>query len=134
MNIVLFGLDNTAIIDYALILSKHLNLNFINASKAFSNYLMSNSLKNYNLEKVEQSFLDKLSRLKNVIIALPNDMFISNKNYKFFKKSLKIHIKFEKNDEILQSLDELLKQKSDFSFLSDTKTSKIVQTLKAKFR
>lgn len=134
MNIVLFGLDNTAIIDYALILSKHLNLNFINASKAFSNYLMSNSLKNYNLEKVEQSFLDKLSRLKYVIIALPNDMFISNKNYKFFKKSLKIHIKFEKNDEILQSLDELLKQKSDFSFLSDTKTSEIVQTLKAKFR
>ena len=43
-------------------------------------------------------------------------------------------ITFEKNDEILQSLDKLLKQKSDFSFLSDTKTSEIVQTLKAKFR
>ena len=120
MNITLFGIDDTAVINLALELSKKLNIKHINATIAFSDYLMSKDKKsNKNLEKLEKCFIEKISNFNNVIISIPHDMFISNKNYKFFKNSLKIHVKFNLSVEILKNLDKLLEKYSNLSVASD---------------
>lgn len=120
MNITLFGMDDTAVINLALELSKKLNIKHINATIAFSDYLMSKDKKcNENLEKLEKCFIEKISNFNNVIISIPHDMFISNKNYKFFKNSLKIHVKINLSVEILKNLDKLLEKYSNLSVASD---------------
>ena len=134
MNITLFGIDDTAVINFASQLSKKLNITHINATSAFSDYLMSKDKKsNKNLEKLEKSFIEEISNFNNVIISIPHDIFISNKNYKLLKKSLKIHVKFNLNNEILENLDNLLEKYADINISNVNFLNEVVKILKEKY-
>lgn len=134
MNITLFGIDDTAVINFASQLSKKLNITYINATSAFSDYLMSKDKKsNKNLEKLEKSFIEEISNFNNVIISIPHDMFISNKNYKLLTKSLKIHVKFNLNNEILENLDNLLEKYADINISNVNFLNEVVKILKEKY-
>lgn len=134
MNITLFGIDDTAVINLASQLSNTLNITHINATSAFSDYLMSKDKEsNKNLEKLEKSYIEEISNFNNVIISIPHDMFISNKNYKLLKKSLKIHVKFNLNNEILENLDNLLEKYADVTILNDNFMNQAFKILKEKY-
>lgn len=123
MNVVLFGINDIAVRKIALKLSECMGKVHINAHDKLEQYLLSS----INLEKTEREFLKEISK-KDAIISVDHDVFISNKNYKIFKKSLKIHVNFNKNNEILNNLNNLLKINSNLS-ISDKLNIKQIEML-----
>ncbi len=136
MNIVVFGIYDTAVGVSALSLSKKLEVPYIDAGREFSKFLLLNEkllIENKgeaDLEKVEKIFIKQIAK-SNGFIFLPHSMFISNKNYLYFKDFLKLHLNFCPKDEVLEELDKLLTALADISIsLDEIENDEVLEKIK----
>ena len=112
-NIVVFGLDYQNVCSSAIKLAKLMHLKFVNGGEMFNKVLLKSAdqpllLINEELNSAESAICEKLSSQSNAIIAIPDDMFLSNENFKNFKNSTKILLKMPLKSKIKQNIENLL--------------------------
>ena len=112
-NIVVFGLDYQNVCSSAIKLAKLMHLKFVNGGEMFNKLLLKSAdqpllLINEELNSAESAICEKLSAQSNAIIAIPDDMFLSNENFKNFKNSTKILLKTPLKSKIKQNIENLL--------------------------
>ncbi len=112
-NIVVFGLDYQNVCSSAIKLAKLMHLKFVNGGEMFNKVLLKSAdqpllLINEELNSAESAICEKLSSQSNAIIAIPDDMFLSNENFKNFKNSTKILLKTPLKSKIKQNIENLL--------------------------
>lgn len=87
MNICLVGLNNNNAKRFAVKLSAELGYGFVDLKKEFDKFLLKTApypliLADEMLKKAEKNIIKNSLENKNVVVYLPNDMFLSNQNYK----------------------------------------------------
>ena len=136
-NVVVFGLDFDAVSIACAKLSQKLNLKYVNISDVFSKKLLSTInqptiLVDDYLHDKEDLLTLQLSAKDNIIIAMPDDMFLSNQHYKNFKNSLKILILSNKNNAVLNNIENLLIAKADIVLEKDFNLEETIIKIKEK--
>ncbi len=134
MKICLVGLNNKRVGQIATLLAQKLGFKFIDLAKEFDYFLL-NSL-NYPTIKAEKSLAVAETKLilaalkeENVVVYLPNDMFLSNQNYKKIDGT-KIVITEVFDDEIKTNLQNLISKNCNYSFLDKADIiNKILKTI-----
>ena len=128
---IIFGLDFEQVQATARSLSKKLNLKFLNAGEIFNKTLLKSAndpvlLIDDELNEQESLLCQKLSEQEGVI-AMADDMFLSNENYKFFKNFTKILLKSNTKSKLKQNIENLLQSHAT---ITATTLSEILDKLK----
>ena len=110
--IIIFGLNFEQVQAIAHSISKKLNLKFLNAQQIFNKTLLKSAtdpmlLIDDELNEEESLLCQKLAEQEGVI-AMPDDMFLSNENFKNFKNFTKILLKTKTSSKIKQNIENLL--------------------------
>ncbi len=112
-NIIIFGLDFENVQGVSRLISKKLSLKFLNASEIFNKTLLKSAsdpmlLIDDELNEQESSLCKKLAKQDGVVVAMTDDMFLSNENYKNFKNFTKILLKSNTKSKLKQNIENLL--------------------------
>lgn len=118
MNIVVFGLNHNLTLEYAKKFAKILKTKLLDASALFEKTVMQTVdkplfLLEETLQQQEADLCKQLS-LKDGVVAIADDMFLSNQNHKIFKNSQKILIKVQNNGKLKQKIENLLQTHANF--------------------
>ena len=110
--IIIFGLEYEQVQEIAHSVSKKLNLKFLNSQQIFNKTLLKSAsdpvlLIDDELNEQESKLCKKLAE-QDGVIAMSDDMFLSNENYKYFKNFAKILIKSKTHSKIKQNIENLL--------------------------
>lgn len=113
MSVVLVGVDDARVKKLAFNLATSLKVSFVDAQETFNQAIIGTvnfPLEDMNsqLNKKEISLIKKLNAIPNAVIFIPNDMFISNKNYLELKNLFKILVEFSPNDELGRGLERFM--------------------------
>ena len=117
MNIVIIGFDYTLAGKIAYKLANLVNYKFYNGDKMVRSELI-NTIdlpikKSYQeMTNIEQTILTKLSKLKDSIISLDVNSYISNDNFEIFQSSYVVLIKKSSSDNIQVQLEKLISTKA----------------------
>lgn len=110
--IIVFGLNFEDVQQISRAIAKKLNLKFFNAKQIFNKTLLKSAVDPVLL--VDDILNEKESLLcaqlaeQNGVVAMSDDMFLSNENYKYFKNFTKILIKSKTNSKLKQNIENLL--------------------------
>ena len=112
-NIIIFGLNFEQVQEIARSISKKLSLKFLNAKEIFNKTLLKSAsdpvlLIDDELNEQESLLCKKISEQSGVVAAMPDDMFLSNENYKNFKNFTKILLKSNTKSKLKQNIENLL--------------------------
>ena len=112
-NIIIFGLNFEQVQEIARSISKKLSLKFLNAKEIFNKTLLKSAsdpvlLIDDELNEQESLLCKKISEQSGVVAAMPDDMFLSNENYKYFKNFTKILLKSNTKSKLKQNIENLL--------------------------
>ena len=112
-NIIIFGLDFENVQAVARAVSKKISLKFLNASEIFNKTLLKSVndpslLIDDELNEQESLLCQKLAAQDGVVVAMADDMFLSNENYKNFKNFTKILLKSNTKSKLKQNIENLL--------------------------
>ena len=121
MNIVVVGIDDNKVKQLAVELADLLQFPFIDATTCFNEVLLTDiysPLANSNkaLINKESLLVCKLSKLNETVIFMPNDMFLSSKNYLKFNASEKICVEFNTKNDLLNRIQQTIKSKCNRTF------------------
>ena len=130
--IIIFGLNFEQVQEVARSVSKKLNLKFLNASNIFNKTLLESAndpvlLIDDELNEQESLLCQKLAAQDDVVVAMSDDMFLSNENYKNFKNFTKILLKTKTSSKIKQNIENLLQSHST---ITSTTLDEILEKLK----
>ena len=119
MNIVIVGLDYNMVRSIANELAKVMQYKFIDLTKRFDRELIENinypiGLSDDELTEKERELIYLASKKANVVISIPDNMYLSNEGYKFFKNSISIAIKLRKVDDIREKIQNFLSDRVKF--------------------
>lgn len=119
MNIVIVGLDYKMVRSIANELAKVMQYKFIDLTKRFDRELIENinypiGLSDDELTEKERELIYLASKKANVVISIPDNMYLSNEGYKFFKNSISIAIKLRKVDDIREKIQNFLSDRVKF--------------------
>ncbi len=119
MNIVIVGLDYNMVRSIANELAKVMQYKFIDLTKLFDRELIENinypiGLSDDELTEKERELIYLASKKDNVVISIPDNMYLSNAGYKFFKNSISIAIKLRKVDDIREKIQNFLSDRVKF--------------------
>ena len=112
-NIIIFGLNFEQVQEIARSISKKLSLKFLNAKEIFNKTLLKSVsdpvlLIDDELNEQESLLCKKISEQNGVVAAMPDDMFLTNENYKNFKNFTKILLKSNTKSKLKQNIENLL--------------------------
>ena len=131
-NITIVSMDNEQTKNIAQRLAATLNFVYIDASLELEKLLLTDfrsSMFNSDTPAKETKLISYLAKQNNSVLAIDNEMFLSNENYKQFKKSVTLLIEIKNDNEIAFNLQDLLKKYCKFS-TTETKIEKILTLLK----
>lgn len=119
-NIVIVGIDKDFCITISKQLSKSIKFKFVNAEEKFQSLLISTAQESVFLiddflNQKETEILIEILKSKQSIIFVPNDMFLSNKNYKIFKDVKTILIEDDSLNEIMLKIQKGIKNYCKYS-------------------
>lgn len=119
-NIVIVGIDKDFCITISKQLSKSIKFKFVNAEEKFQSLLISTAQESVFLiddflNQKETEILIEILKSKQSIIFVPNDMFLSNKNYKIFKDVKTILIEDDSLNEIMLKIQKRIKNYCKYS-------------------
>lgn len=110
--IIIFGLNFEDVKQTARAISKNFNLKFFNAQEIFNKTLLKSA--DYPVLLIDdelnaqESLLCKRLTDQEGVVAMSDDMFLSNENYKNFKNFTKILLKSKTNSKLKQNIENLL--------------------------
>ena len=114
-------------------LSEELNCTYIDLGVELEKVLILNIrapiLDHSTLENRERELIRLSAQQKNAIIAVPNDVFLSNKNYELLKNLEIVLIEQDLNDKIKINLQNLIKKHSTIS-IKGKELNKLITFLK----
>lgn len=111
-NIIVVSMDNELSKQVAKHLAKELNLNYVDLNLVYEKELLSDvkkSVFNEDASTKEKNVVAHFSKEKDIVMAIENEMFLSNKNYELCKNNLSLLIETELRNDIEQNLQKLLK-------------------------
>lgn len=114
MLVAIIGLDDEFAKEFAKSLASKLDVKYKDFDSELSYYFTFQkvtTLQTANEEYIssEIEFIKKLLK-ENVIISIPNDVYVSNKNYELFKDVLTIFIERKESKEVLKNIQKLIKK------------------------
>lgn len=117
--IIVFGLNFEDVQKISRSIAKKLNLKFFNAKEIFSRTLLKSAgdpvlLVDDILNEKESQLCAQLAE-QNGVVAMSDDMFLSNENYKNFKNFTKILIKSQTKNKLKQNIENLLQTHATIS-------------------
>ena len=111
-NIIVVSMDNELSKQVAKHLAKELKLNYVDLSLVLEKELLIDARKSVFDETAstkEKNIVAHFAKQKDVVVAIENEMFLSNKNYELCKNNLSLLIETKMQNEIEQNLQNLLK-------------------------
>ena len=112
MNIAIVGFDYDFTKELAKRISKSLSVSFIDFKDCFEQFLLINNnsifQENEKLNKLETQILKQICTNANAVVAIPDDVILSNKNYKYLKNNLILFINSQNNNKIQLNLKKLI--------------------------
>lgn len=135
VNICIVGRDEKYLKYLATSIAQNLHLPCVDAKAEFNSFLIKSvhyptAVVEDFLEKQESKLLKLFSKTENVVIYVPDDMYLSNNNYKLFKNNVTVSIIDENVDEIQSKIQNLLKSLTKLSFNTNTELKTILDKLK----
>ena len=114
-------------------LAYKLKYDYVDISAEFDKVLILNVncsvFENSKLEQKESCLIKRMSQKEACVLAISNDMFLSNNNYNLLENSQKILIECEFDDAIVKNVERLIKKHTNFHIKS-TELEKIITLLK----
>ena len=131
-NIIVVSMDNELSKQVAKYLAKELNLSYVNLNLVYEKELLldvKKSVFNEDASTKEKNIVAHFAKQKDVVIAIENEMFLSNKNYELCKNNSSLLIETELQNEIEQNLQNLLKNHCKIC-VKDKDLNKIITLIK----
>ena len=115
MKVVIVGLDDLAVVDMSKNLASTLGFKCLNFDSEFEKVLLTS--KDYPLieidvllERKEKMLIEYILKFDDIVLAISNNSYLSNENYKLFKDDVTICVEKEENEKILKNLQNLIKK------------------------
>lgn len=133
-NVVIFGINYELVLNLSKQLAKILNCKIVDAEKQFNNILLKYAdkpalLLNDEIEKQETNLCAKLCKVAN-LVAIPDDMFLSNENYNHFNNSIKIFVQSGTKSKLKIGIENLLQLHSNLTINKLTVLEEVAKKLK----
>lgn len=112
MNIAIVGFDYSFVKKLAEEIADTLKFTFIDFKQCFEKVLLEQKSvfeEDENLQQAESQMVKELCLAKNVVVAFPDDVVLSNKNYKKLKNNLILFINSQKLNNLQLNLKKLIK-------------------------
>ena len=137
MNIIItsLNLENAQTISKKL--AKKLHFKFINANEVFNKTLLKSVadpvlLVDDELNAKESELCFKLAKTDDVVVAMSDDMFLSNENYKFFQNSKKFLV-FSKNlGKTKKNIEKIIQSRCNFAIQNEDNLDLLLEKLNSK--
>lgn len=135
-SVLIVSMDKKSATDVAYTISKMLALQFVDADEYVGLNLIRSvdfplDIADREMETIEDRSISSIANKDKIVISMSDDLFLSNKCYKKFEKSLKILVKIEKNDKIEANLQILLEKYCDIVINEkDIDFDKLIKMLK----
>ena len=133
-NVVVVGMNYEMVLKLSKQLAKILKCKLLDAQQQFNSVLLKYASKpslllNEELEAQETLLCAKLSKTANVV-AVPDDMFLSNENYDTFAGSTKILVLSGTKSKLKIGIENLLKMHTNFQIDCKTDLETFAKNLK----
>ena len=113
MNVAIVGFNYDFVKIFAENVAQNLGLSFVDFKQTFEQLLLDWNKSIFDedsvLNELETEMVKKFSLLKNVVVSFPDDVILSNENYKYFKNNLIIFINSQKLNKLQLNLKKLIK-------------------------
>ena len=113
MNIAIVGFDYDFTRELAQKISEKLSISFVDFKEHFEKFLLSNNSSIFQENEILNNFETKMFKQicveDNVVVSFPDDVVLSNKNYKYLKNNLILFINSQNNNKIQLNLKKLIK-------------------------
>lgn len=134
-NIVVVSIDTELAYNTAKKIADIMNFQYQDADSMFKDRIV--NMVDYPIDfaddlmrNVELNLLKELSKIDKSVVAITDDMFLSNTGIKHFENSLKICVKKDVAEDILSGLQDLLLKKCDVAFYEkDLDHDKLIKIL-----
>ena len=130
-NITIVSMDNELAKHVAKQLSKKLNVEFLDAGYELEKVLLRDaklSVFDETTATKEKMLIALLTKQSNSVVAIENEMFLSNENYKQCK-GITVLLEINNKEEMLENLQNLIKKHCKIS-TKETRVEKIITLLK----
>lgn len=135
MNIIItsLNLENAQTISKKL--AKKLHFKFINANEVFNKTLLKSVadpvlLVDDELNAKESELCFKLAKTEDVVVAMSDDMFLSNENYKFFQNSKKVMVLSKNLGKTKKNIEKLIQSRCNFAIQNEDNLDLLLEKFK----